>query len=170
MKSNKNSLVNLKSSKKISVIITEKKRLEALIKSDWVKLLKNNQVLNNTKRDFDIEILYKGILKNEQTLLQYKLAIAAANIGLTTVPEDCNYKDIYKLSNLELRKSKLEELLKFCRNEEISTNKHPVVFNSVFTKEIIYTFIAEAQHDIDTINQKLVLFNNRDFDINVLPF
>lgn len=165
---------NIKTGKQLKDILVEKKRIETQLLGDWAKLQKSNQVIDNQKRDFEPQGLYNCILINEQHLLRLKLSIVAANSGfksLAELPRDCNYVTIYKLSNLELRKKKFEELLKSCRNEVVNTSTiKNIHFQSIFTKEIIYTHIQATQVEIDQCKTILQEFNNTIFEINDLPF
>ena len=173
MKSKVAKINKLITNKQIKILLIEKKKTESNLTGDWARLIKNNQVINNQKRDFDPKALYSAILTSENNLLKLKLAAIAANIGyknLEALPKDCNYYNIYKLSNLELRKVKLEELLKFTRNEQITTNKQPLIYHSVYTKGMVYNLISETQAEIDVLKEKILAFNEGLFDLNDLPF
>ena len=173
-KNKKQQPVTLINSKTIKNILTEKKRIETLLLNDWKRLYNNNQTLNTQKRDFDIDALYTAILKNEETLFNLKLAQIAANVGLKKIsdlPTDSNYRNIYKLSNLELRKTNLEKIMKErSRNETIKNTKHTIVFQSHFTEVKLLELISETQSEIDSLKIKIEAFNNNVFDLNDLPF
>lgn len=166
--------VTLINSKSIKNILTEKKRIETTLLNDWKRLYNNNQILNSQKRDFDIDALYSMIIKGEEALYNLKLAQIAANVGLTKIselPEKSNYRNIYKLSNLELRKQNLEKILKErSRNEEIKNAKHPIVFKSHFDEIKLLELISTTQAEIDIIKTNIEAFNDNSFILNDLPF
>lgn len=119
------------------------------IKKNWERIRIENVVVDGTKRNYNVQGLYKSIIRDAAQLVEVKIDIQLANMGFKSreqMPVDCIYPQIYTLQQLKEQKVKLGL---------IPTGGKSAVLSSTF----IFEEVKSLEQQILTIEKLLEDFN-----------
>jgi hypothetical protein len=141
-----------------ATLIVEKDNLISDNKKNW-SIISNSNVFNTgTIPNFDINAVYKNIIKNENLIILKKVSVQAANCGFDSVsvfPKNSPYYSIYELQQVKERIVKLSLIP--TKKEEGET--------VTFTRKFITTEIEKLRKQQELLEKKLEVFNtNSSFE------
>jgi len=96
-----------------TTFIQKRDSLVKTIKQDWERIYSNNVFPSGMQQKFDLNAVYKSIIKSETELVKAKVTIQAINMGLkklSELPEDCVFPSIFTLQQIKERIIKLERI------------------------------------------------------------
>jgi len=135
-------------------LIKTRETLISDIKKNWERIRIENVVLEGRTRNYDVQGLYKAIIRDSAELVEVKIDIQLVNMGFTSksqMPENCLYPSIYTLQQLKEQKVKL--------------NMIPVGPTGVLSNTFVHEEIKNLDQQIITIEKYLEDFNNEvNFD------
>lgn len=154
----------MKKIKKANEIIEERNKLSIEISRYWGTMRIENVVNRNYTRNYDLKALYENIKNLANKRIEAKLEMLCINMGLKSysdLPEVCNQRDVFRLSELNEIFVQLGQIKTINPKLKAQKGKNNLNKTEVLTSNWIAARKNEIELEITNLKNKLTEFNEK---------
>src|SRR5574344_506510 len=154
----------MKKIKKANEIIEERNKLSVEISRYWGTMRIENVVNRNYTRNYDLKALYENIKNLANKRIEAKLEMLCINMGLKSysdLPEVCNQRDVFRLSELNEIFVQLGQIKTINPKLKAQKGKNNLNKTEALTSNWIAARKNEIELEITNLKNKLTEFNEK---------
>lgn len=154
----------MKKIKKANEIIEERNKLSIEISRYWGTIRIENVVNRNYTRNYDLKALYENIKNLANQRIEAKLEMLCINMGLKSysdLPEVCNQRDVFRLSELNEIFVQLGQIKTINPKLKAQKGKNNLNKTEALTSNWIAARKNEIELEITNLKNKLTEFNEK---------
>ena len=154
----------MKKIKKANEIIEERNKLSVEISRYWGTIRIENVVNRNYTRNYDLKALYENIKNLANKRIEAKLEMLCINMGLKSysdLPEVCNQRDVFRLSELNEIFVQLGQIKTINPKLKAQKGKNNLNKTEALTSNWIAARKNEIELEITSLKNKLTEFNEK---------
>lgn len=154
----------MKKIKKANEIIEERNKLSIEISRYWGTMRIENVVNRNYTRNYDLKALYENIKNLANKRIEAKLEMLCINMGLKSysdLPEVCNQRDVFRLSELNEIFVQLGQIKTINPKLKAQKGKNNLNKTEALTSNWIAARKNEIELEITNLKNKLTEFNEK---------
>lgn len=154
----------MKKIKKANEIIEERNKLSIEISRYWGTIRIENVVNRNYTRNYDLKALYENIKNLANKRIEAKLEMLCINMGLKSysdLPEVCNQRDVFRLSELNEIFVQLGQIKTINPKLKAQKGKNNLNKTEALTSNWIAARKNEIELEITNLKNKLTEFNEK---------
>lgn len=154
----------MKKIKKANEIIEERNKLSIEISRYWGTMRIENVVNRNYTRNYDLKALYENIKNLANKRIEAKLEMLCINMGLKSysdLPEVCNQRDVFRLSELNEIFVQLGQIKTINPKLKAQKGKNNLNKTEALTSNWIAARKNEIELEITSLKNKLTEFNEK---------
>lgn len=154
----------MKKIKKANEIIEERNKLSIEISRYWGTIRIENVVNRNYTRNYDLKALYENIKNLANRRIEAKLEMLCINMGLKSysdLPEVCNQRDVFRLSELNEIFVQLGQIKTINPKLKAQKGKNNLNKTEALTSNWIAARKNEIELEITNLKNKLTEFNEK---------
>ena len=154
----------MKKIKKANEIIEERNKLSVEISRYWGTIRIENVVNRNYTRNYDLKALYENIKNLANQRIEAKLKMLCINMGLKSysdLPEVCNQRDVFRLSELNEIFVQLGQIKTINPKLKAQKGKNNLNKTEALTSNWIAARKNEIELEITNLKNKLTEFNEK---------
>ena len=154
----------MKKIKKANEIIEERNKLSVEISRYWGTIRIENVVNRNYTRNYDLKALYENIKSLANKRIEAKLEMLCINMGLKSysdLPEVCNQRDVFRLSELNEIFVQLGQIKTINPKLKAQKGKNNLNKTEALTSNWIAARKNEIELEITNLKNKLTEFNEK---------